>query len=365
MATYAKRCVASVLISVALALGACWGISHLKNRHPRISHLKNRHPRISHLKNRHPRISHLKNRHPRISHLKNRHPRISHLKNRHPRISHLKNRHPRISHLKNRHPRISHLKIRHPSPQISHLKIRHPRISHLKIRHPRISHLKIRHPRISHLKIRHPRISHLKIRHPAKLWGDGSSVSNRFDVLGALGDPVELWDTFKRETLQAAKECIGERPRSRRGFVSTETLEKIEESRAAGLAGNRDQHRALSRQTRTLLGRDKERYVGSLAEDVEGHLNANDLRPAYRAPKKLRSKSPSRRVLFEQQMGASCRTWMGRWLEDIKSLWMMVVERYGDTLARVNYVQTFQALRLRYEQHQDRLRDRDRGSTLE
>ncbi|KAG0727072.1 hypothetical protein GWK47_035398 [Chionoecetes opilio] len=53
------------------------------------------------------------------------------------------------------------------------------------------------------------------------------AVSNRFDVLGALGDPVELWDTFKRETLQAVKECIGERPRSRRGFVSTETLEKI------------------------------------------------------------------------------------------------------------------------------------------
>ena len=72
------------------------------------------------------------------------------------------------------------------------------------------------------------------------------AVSNRFDVLGALGDPVELWDTFKRETLQAAKECIGERPRSRRGFVSTETLEKIEESRAAGLAGNRDQHRAVT-----------------------------------------------------------------------------------------------------------------------
>ncbi|KAG0724675.1 tRNA dimethylallyltransferase [Chionoecetes opilio] len=71
------------------------------------------------------------------------------------------------------------------------------------------------------------------------------AVSNRFDVLGALEDPVELWDTFKRETLQAAKECIGERPRSRRGFVSTETLEKIEESRAARLAGNRDQHRAV------------------------------------------------------------------------------------------------------------------------
>ncbi len=66
------------------------------------------------------------------------------------------------------------------------------------------------------------------------------AVSNRFEVLTALEDPVELWDTFKRETLQAAKECIGERPRLRCGFASVETLEHIEESRAARLAWDRD-----------------------------------------------------------------------------------------------------------------------------
>ena len=31
------------------------------------------------------------------------------------------------------------------------------------------------------------------------------TVSNRFGVLGALQDPVELWDTFKHETLSAAE----------------------------------------------------------------------------------------------------------------------------------------------------------------
>ena len=72
-----------------------------------------------------------------------------------------------------------------------------------------------------------------------------------------------------------------------------ETLESIEESRAARLAGNHDQYRALSRRTRTLLRRDKKRYVRGLAEDIECHLNANDLRPAYRALKKFRSKSTS------------------------------------------------------------------------
>ena len=39
------------------------------------------------------------------------------------------------------------------------------------------------------------------------------TVSNRFGVLDILEDPEELWDTFKRETIEAAKECIGERPR--------------------------------------------------------------------------------------------------------------------------------------------------------
>ena len=82
-----------------------------------------------------------------------------------------------------------------------------------------------------------------------------------------------------------------ERPRSRSGFTSVETLESIEERRAARLARNHDQYRALSRRTRTLLERDKERYVRGLAEDVECHLNANDLRPAYRVLKKLCSKS--------------------------------------------------------------------------
>ena len=67
------------------------------------------------------------------------------------------------------------------------------------------------------------------------------SVSNRFGALDTLEDPEDLWDTFKRETLQTAKECIGECPRSRSGFTSAETLESIEESRAARLAGDRDQ----------------------------------------------------------------------------------------------------------------------------
>jgi len=38
-----------------------------------------------------------------------------------------------------------------------------------------------------------------------------------------------------------------------------------------------------------------------------------------------------------------------------------VVENYSSLLDQVNYVQTFRALRARYEQHQDRLKDRHQG----
>ncbi|XP_045130251.1 uncharacterized protein LOC123515575 [Portunus trituberculatus] len=80
------------------------------------------------------------------------------------------------------------------------------------------------------------------------------TVSIQFGVLDTI--EVELWDTFKRETLEAENECVWERPR-----------------------------------TRALLRRDMKRYVRGLAEDIECHLNANDLRPVYRTLDKLRSKS--------------------------------------------------------------------------
>ena len=52
-------------------------------------------------------------------------------------------------------------------------------------------------------------------------------------ITSALEDPVELWDTFKRETLEAARWCVGGRPRSWDGFASAEMLDSIEKIHAA------------------------------------------------------------------------------------------------------------------------------------
>ena len=60
-----------------------------------------------------------------------------------------------------------------------------------------------------------------------------------------------------------------------------DTLDSIKESGTARLNGNHDRYRILSCMTRALLGKDKKRCVRGLVEDVDSHLNADDLRPSY------------------------------------------------------------------------------------
>lgn len=48
--------------------------------------------------------------------------------------------------------------------------------------------------------------------------------------------------------------------------------------------------------------------------------------------------------------------------EDIKSLCSHVVENFSKELETIDYVQTFKALKMRYEQHQDKLKDRERAT---
>ena len=95
------------------------------------------------------------------------------------------------------------------------------------------------------------------------------------------------------------------------------------ESCTATLGGNQDRYRARSRSTRTLLRRDKGRYVRGLAEDVQCHLNANDVRPAYLALKKFRSMSTSQVSAIQTADGslvADADGQMARWAEYFEQL---------------------------------------------
>lgn len=98
------------------------------------------------------------------------------------------------------------------------------------------------------------------------------SVLNWVCVLSSITeDSVDLWDTFKHEPVEAARECIAKRPRIKGGFFSLGTQANIEYSRAASLAGNPDQCMTLSNRARALVRGDTEKCVRSLTEDVEDH----------------------------------------------------------------------------------------------
>ncbi|MCL4133163.1 UNVERIFIED_CONTAM: hypothetical protein GTU68_012344, partial [Idotea baltica] len=49
-------------------------------------------------------------------------------------------------------------------------------------------------------------------------------------------------------------------------------------------------------------------------------------------------------------------------VEDIKTLYVNIVEKFGSVLSKVEYVQTFNSLRIRYDQHQDRTRDKEKSN---
>lgn len=52
-------------------------------------------------------------------------------------------------------------------------------------------------------------------------------------------------------------------------------------------------------------------------------------------------------------------------VEDIKSLCLHVIEQFGKMLEDVEYVTTFKTLMKKYEQHQEKSKDRDRGMNIQ
>lgn len=70
--------------------------------------------------------------------------------------------------------------------------------------------------------------------------------------------------------------------RTRSRVVSKETLEDIERRHSARLDRDPARYWNRSRRSRTLLQRNENMQVRSVADDVEGRLNANVLTPIFR-----------------------------------------------------------------------------------
>ena len=113
-------------------------------------------------------------------------------------------------------------------------------------------------------------------------------IRNRFDAHQSLESPTD-WDSFKEETLEAARQTIEIRPRNGGGSLSAEVLAAGDESYAARLVGDKRRDRELLKRNMAQLQADRERVVSELAREVEDGFNRNNLRPAYRVIKRLSS----------------------------------------------------------------------------
>lgn len=101
-------------------------------------------------------------------------------------------------------------------------------------------------------------------------------------------------------------------PEVRECFLE-EMLANIKMIYVVRLPGNYDGYRLLSH--RTSSSEERQRYVSSNSEEVEGLPNANNLRPTYRSLWKLHSKPVSWVSAIVKQMPTFYQAWMGRGLD--------------------------------------------------
>ena len=48
--------------------------------------------------------------------------------------------------------------------------------------------------------------------------------------------------------------------------------------------------------------------------------------------------------------------------DDVESLCINIVEKFGPILSKIDYVQTFRCLREKYDQYQEKIKDKEKGN---
>ena len=115
------------------------------------------------------------------------------------------------------------------------------------------------------------------------------AVSNAFTALGSLPDNVEeAWATTRQTILTTAADIIPVQRQQRRPWLTSETLDIIEQKRKARLKGDSDECRRLKGVFKAKSKVDLEQFYNSIADEAEAGFRQNNLRPAYRAIKRLK-----------------------------------------------------------------------------
>jgi len=118
------------------------------------------------------------------------------------------------------------------------------------------------------------------------------AVENAFSALGDFqDDPEQAWSITRDTILTTAAANIAIKSAVRRPWLATETMDIIDQKKEARLQGNYDECKRLKYKARSKV--DLELFYGKLTDEAESGFRKNNLRPAYRAIKRLRGSTRS------------------------------------------------------------------------
>lgn len=98
------------------------------------------------------------------------------------------------------------------------------------------------------------------------------------------------WAYFKTTVSQSADEAIGHaRPQPKKPWISVQTLEIIEQRRAARLRGDLDEYRGLNKTRNVAIAKDREAYWRREAEQLETAAKNNNMSEVFKMLRRIRA----------------------------------------------------------------------------
>ncbi|TFJ88776.1 hypothetical protein [Lonepinella koalarum] len=118
-------------------------------------------------------------------------------------------------------------------------------------------------------------------------------LQDSFKELGDGNDSEELWSNFKTKILKVEGEGLETSRKTRRGFLTPETMDIIEKSRRARLESRTGHYKAVKRASVRALGMDEEEQVRGICETIGVTTDRRTVHPACIGIRILRSSKTS------------------------------------------------------------------------
>ena len=167
-----------------------------------------------------------------------------------------------------------------------------------------------------------PRLDSARLSDPAMQASYQCAITNRYSV---LADEVSTdWQHFKSEVCRAAEETIGRaKPAPKKPWISNETLEIIEQRRAARLSGDSDSYRRLNAVRNAAIRRDREKFWEEQATLLESASQRNNQQQVFSLLRRAKAGPRQRSFLVKDSAGAVLSTehdCINRWQEHFSQL---------------------------------------------